>query len=537
MRRFQLLFIILAFLIMLFLAFRLLPFAFDDAYIHFRIARNLAQLGRPYFNPEDPVMATSSPVWTFILAIIALTGISLPPAIAFLNSICTVAGAVAWTRCLNLLGDNIKSWVKALFAAACIGVMVHSSVGLMETPLAMLLMALTVMFLSQHRPCGWIYFALAIFTRLELVVFLPVFAFVFLSGNLLQTAIPINAERRTQNDEEKPRRAVIPVLYFAIPFCVLVILTLAFWGTLIPNTVRAKQVVYDLSKSLVFRMVFFHIFPERILAKISPFYIIVSAIVIFLVAALSRIPWSKLLHEWRGRWIISVGAGGILIAAAYVMKDVFVHGWYAPLFVVPILFFFAVTASCHFLQKAVFAFLLITPFLTFMDYIAGAVYTPYYLNRGMGARVQRYLDVGEALRDVYPDARLMSSEIGALGYSFEGYVLDGLGLITPEALDHHPLEVGTQRSHGAMGEIPLNYVKEAEPGIIVTYPILAEEFGDPYIKDNYQKISVPAFSTRFQKRTREKSIYGSDHLDIYIREDTAEEEKVEKLEKLVVKNR
>ena len=46
----------------------LLPYAFDDAYIHFRIAANLLRHGEPYYNLGQAVLATSSPLWTVLLA-------------------------------------------------------------------------------------------------------------------------------------------------------------------------------------------------------------------------------------------------------------------------------------------------------------------------------------------------------------------------------------------------------------------------------------------------------------------------------------
>src|ERR1700744_3552572 len=51
-----------------FVLFKLASCKADDAYIHERIAANLARLGKPWFNPSDRVMSTSAPVWTLLLA-------------------------------------------------------------------------------------------------------------------------------------------------------------------------------------------------------------------------------------------------------------------------------------------------------------------------------------------------------------------------------------------------------------------------------------------------------------------------------------
>ncbi|MEK7214667.1 MAG: hypothetical protein AAB289_03635, partial [Chloroflexota bacterium] len=52
-------------------------FPLDDAWIHQTFARNLATLGQIAVNPGDPVSASTSPVWTIVLA--AGHGLGLPP--------------------------------------------------------------------------------------------------------------------------------------------------------------------------------------------------------------------------------------------------------------------------------------------------------------------------------------------------------------------------------------------------------------------------------------------------------------------------
>lgn len=49
----QLSFIFIAIVVVSVVSLRLLPFASDDAYIHFRIAENFAQNGNPYFNSVE----------------------------------------------------------------------------------------------------------------------------------------------------------------------------------------------------------------------------------------------------------------------------------------------------------------------------------------------------------------------------------------------------------------------------------------------------------------------------------------------------
>src|ERR1700712_1724280 len=57
------------FLVFAWMLERLSMLVYDDAFIHLRIARNLALTGRAFWNPGERVMATSSPAWTILLAV------------------------------------------------------------------------------------------------------------------------------------------------------------------------------------------------------------------------------------------------------------------------------------------------------------------------------------------------------------------------------------------------------------------------------------------------------------------------------------
>ena len=61
-------------------------YAEDDAYIHFRIARNFAQYDRPYFNLNEPVYATSAISWTLLVAFLFKIFGPLPKTVAVVNS-------------------------------------------------------------------------------------------------------------------------------------------------------------------------------------------------------------------------------------------------------------------------------------------------------------------------------------------------------------------------------------------------------------------------------------------------------------------
>lgn len=129
-----------------------LPFAlvpgvhWDDAYITFRFAANLASGHGFVFNPGEPSNGFTSPLWTLALAAVALIAgpQSLPAVAKALGVICHAAAAgVTAGLVLDRLG---RPWIAAL-AGLAIGanpLLVLLAVSGMETPLALFLLAVAL---------------------------------------------------------------------------------------------------------------------------------------------------------------------------------------------------------------------------------------------------------------------------------------------------------------------------------------------------------------------------------------------------------
>ncbi|HSK75844.1 MAG TPA: hypothetical protein VLQ45_05255 [Thermoanaerobaculia bacterium] len=135
-----------------------MPFAlvpgvhWDDAYITFRFAANLASGDGFVFNPGEPSNGFTSALWTLALAAVALVAgpQSLPAAAQALGVVCHAAAAgVTAALVLDRLG---RPWIAAL-AGLAIGVnplLVLLAVSGMETPLALLLIALALWLYARH---------------------------------------------------------------------------------------------------------------------------------------------------------------------------------------------------------------------------------------------------------------------------------------------------------------------------------------------------------------------------------------------------
>jgi hypothetical protein len=119
-------------------------------------------------------------------------------------------------------------------------------------------------------------------------------------------------------------------------------------------------------------------------------------------------------------------------------------------------------------------------------------------NAGPHARVYQYAAIARWLNArVQPTERVCLSEIGALGYYYHGRVLDGVGLVSPEALRYYPLrssvlsgEVRHQIQAAdapRAGALPPALVHDLRPEYVVSMDVFAEHlfFADPWFQQHY----------------------------------------------------
>ncbi len=136
-------------------------------------------------------------------------------------------------------------------------------------------------------------------------------------------------------------------------------------------------------------------------------------------------------------------------------------------------------------------------------------------DRGDSARVHQYLVVGRALRESCPTGKLMTAEIGALGWTFDGYVYDAFGIATPRALAFQPL-----RSGAPVGGVPAGFAAEIMPDVIVNYAALDVELrNDPALMARYDMIRLPPTLPSDRVNANAPGWHGSVSLDVMIRKD------------------
>ena len=75
-----------------------------------------------------------------------------------------------------------------------------------------------------------------------------------------------------------------------------------------------------------------------------------------------------------------------------------------------------------------------------------------------------------------PHGTLLTSEIGAIGWTYRSKIVDGLGLVSPEVLRYHPLRVPSQRASGGIGAIPAQAIVDLRPDLVVGMETLLSDF-------------------------------------------------------------
>jgi len=507
-------------ILLLFAHVRLHYYAYDDAYIHFRIANHLVDYGTPYFNLGEPVNASSSTGWIIILAFIIIFSkmvhipLDLPMVVAVFNAMLTFYGALIYTLLFIRLTHKYKRRVLyGLFFVLYLAMIVQPSIGLMEIPLTLLLVGIALHLLLDNNCVCIILFAAAVFFRLELAVLFGLILLLILSLHRYSF------------------RNVL--IYSAIGITPFAIYQLYFYQSLLPNTVAVKSIVYSFTFITTLGNIALTLTPNITLPILNythpgwftlfyvvSLFLILAGVVVFQAVSI----YKKRDLESGLRFVLVVW--GLGLALAYLARNVMIFPWYIPLYGVPILLVLAMLiadskpGALTVSLSTMIVPLVICQLLSFSQVLlASSGDAADYQEFASGARVRRYIQVGESLRVRYPNAALLSSEIGGLGFGFGGYIIDGVGLVTPSAMKYHPMRVPEERIDGSIGAIPPAFVKEVKPDIIVTYDIFAQALLHSEIIKQYTATEYPVFIATDAAIARELSVWGSRHFFMFIRND------------------
>ena len=210
-----------------FVHFALIEYVADDAYIHLRVAEHLLHDGVPYFNLGEPVMASSSSLRTIILsAVFAICGVGVYP-VALLNCAATCLTVFVSSRLAKHALATDRFWVDLLTTAIVVSLSLESSVSLMETPLALLVVILGIQQYLRRRPVAFFFLAAAVFCGSNS----RSFCWLRRSTVLRLGAVPL-------------RKCIVFALAGAVPCLVY---DLYYFGSIMPQAMTTKAIIYHLS--------------------------------------------------------------------------------------------------------------------------------------------------------------------------------------------------------------------------------------------------------------------------------------------------
>ncbi|MEA3375248.1 MAG: glycosyltransferase family 39 protein, partial [Chloroflexota bacterium] len=495
----------------------------DDAYITFRYARNLVQ-GRGFvYNPGEPVLGTTTPLYTLLLAAVALvTGSRDFPTIAVIVN--ALAGAVS-VGLLYALGKRvIDHWAPATAAALLWSVASYTvtfAIGGMETDLTIALL-LAVSFAHVTARPRWMaaLSALALLARPDTAILLGL---LWLDRILAQRRLPW-------------REGAIGLGLLA-PWLVFGTLT---FGSPIPGSIAAKSATYRLApgESLI-RLIQHYSTPFFGHDVLGSRWQLIGFIVYLLLCALGGL---RAVRRDRRAWP--------LLAYPYAYLGVFAAAnpllfrWYLspPL---PFYFLFILAGIWTLAQDLRVLLsscldrlasldigrlgdwgidcwsppLLLSPsvVLLFTALALASTLNAWELHPDHGPDrpapemawfqlellYTRAADV--VLAHAEPGDTLCAGDIGALGYLTDMPILDTVGLVTPEARRYYPANPDIYAINYA---IPADLVLALDPDFVVILEVYGRRglIPDPEFQDRYHLL-----------KKLETDIYGSDGMLIFAR--------------------
>lgn len=400
----------------LFFGLRQHPSSGDDAYITYRYARNIAQSRGFVYNVGEPVLGTTTPLYTLLLAVLSLIWPDIP-----LLSHCV--SVLAWALCVPVvysIGQAEERVVTSLVAAALVATnaLFLQALG-METSVYVLLSLLTIyLYLQKHPNWAALCAGLAFLTRWDGILVV---------GTLLIA--------------EMLRRKKIPLKTGLV--CALIIVpwlaySLLTFGSIFPNSFYAKMGqgwnptlggdeglgtfewgLVLIGKSL-YRMKGGHLF------LVFP--------ILWMVGLLSTI------HRRVKWWPLVLWT--TLYTVGYIVLGVIRFGWYYPP-LVPALAILAaegIDAIARFLsartrRKAVQP--IVAVLLGVLCLIPSTNWLIKANRKTMDPHVATYVELGQWLADnTPPDSSIVLLEIGAAGFYSDRTVVDAMGLVSPGMIGH-----------------------------------------------------------------------------------------------------
>jgi arabinofuranosyltransferase len=432
----------------------------DDAYITFRYARNVVEGVGFVYNPGEHVLGTTTPLYTLLMAALALaTGSRDFPAMAL------VVNALAGAFSVGMLYTLGKRFAGHPFPAAAVALLwavapfsVSFAIGGMETDLTIgLLIAAAYAHLAERPRAMAVLSALALLARPDTAILLGP---LWLSLVLEQRRIPW-------------REGLITLAILA-PWLIFGTL---YFGSPLTNSLSAKTVVYLLPPESAFLRLLQHYATPFFEQNVLPPYGVFIALVAY--GGLCALGSINAFRRDRKAWPLI--AYPFAYFAVFALANPLIFRWYlSP----PLPFYFLLivtgvwTAACDLgkllgrhaakLQYTVFSLFAIAALALTLN--AWTLHPDHGPDRPApemawfgGELVYRQiaLDLQERLK---PGDVVAIADIGTFGYYSGATILDPVGLISPDSSRYYPVP---PEQHANALAIPTQLILDRQPDYVI----------------------------------------------------------------------
>lgn len=432
--------------------------AYDDPFITYRYAVNLANGEGFVYNPGLRVQSTTTPLFTIILAFIYPVFQELPRAANLLGALSITLGGIFIWDLSRTWNSPIVGWAGLLLYPTIS--FLHSTIGSETTVYIAFSLGAFAFYARKQYTFTAVLSALCALTRPDGLL-IPL---------LLVVDYMINVRRHETWRRHIPWKAV---LVFLVLTSAWFLFAWSYFASPIPATLAAKQRQASMGN--------IQNFAAGLFVVLQP-YTQQWYFWLYCALALLGIFWAT----WRARtwWLILAWTG--LYFVVYTLLDVSRYFWYyAPL--VPGLIIAAGLGA-----EAIYRVISSSgrPTLGFSLSLAiiltitiGQCASLWRMSQTLDPRLGIYRAVGEWLRgNTPPDALVGALEVGVIGYYSDRPILDFAGLIQPDVAMQ--LKADTTYAESARWAI-----QEYYPDYVVTHQGLFPELEAGYLAQNCQYIN------------------------------------------------
>ncbi len=389
-------------------------YSYDDAFITYRYARNWATTGHLEYNPGAAVLGTTAPGYALLLGLLAkLTGLSVPAWGTLLGLLSILAVALMVRLALRESPSAIRDGVPLLFGAGALLLRWNVEMfGAEQLPILALAAAAAYLALRGGRPvAAGLLVSAAMVCRLDAA----------LLAGVLGLAVWVR-ERR------------FPLKFAAaglLPVVLFLLYMHAAFGTIIPNTMAAKQselgaaqVSYTLQEWAWLRR-------ELPLAGCIVLLVLAGWGAVEGVLASRRRGFPAVFPAMALGWVAALWI--VAHEIAYRLLRVPFAPWYQ-IYLINGLLLLAAFGAARLASRAPRAVQLpLAAVLLLPVLLPSALFVRDFWGRPPDPRWGGYVAAGRFIRE-HRGRSVAAVEIGFLGWESEAPVLDLMGLVRPDAL-------------------------------------------------------------------------------------------------------